>query len=311
VTSTPELRPVVAVVGATGTGKSALALELAHRFSGEVVNADSMQVYRGMDIGTAKLPVAQRQGIPHHLLDIWPIRKAANVAEYQTLARAAIEEVYARGRLPILVGGSGLYVRAVLEKFDFPGHDPQIRARIESELDRSGPGSLHARLAAEDPAAAAQILPTNTRRLVRALEVIELTGGPFVAELPASSPHFRYCALGLAGDRLALDEALARRVERMWDEGFVAEVIGLPGLAGSPTASRALGYRQILAMLAGEVDEATAKAQTIRATRKFARRQDKWFRRDASVHWLDIGDRDLGARAQVVVRRFLGSSDRD
>ncbi len=299
------------MVGATGTGKSALAVTLAERFNGEVVNADSMQVYLGMDIGTAKLTETERRGVPHHLLDIWPVTKAANVAEYQRLARAVIADVHDRGRLPILVGGSGLYLRAVLEEFDFPGHDPAIRSRLTDELAELGVAQMHRRLGDLDPAAAAQILPTNARRVIRALEVIELTGGTFTAALPEKRAHYRSLAIGLTRDRGDLDELIATRVRRMWQQGFVDEVAGLDGLAGSPTASRALGYRQILSMLAGDCDEEVAMTETIRATRKFARRQDSWFRRDTSVRWFDAAAEDLTVCAQDAVELFceVGGGD--
>lgn len=301
----PGRGPVLAVVGATATGKSDMAVALAQRFDGEVVNADSMQVYRGMDIGTAKLPVAQRGGVPHHLLDVWDVRKAANVAEYQHLARSAIAGIHARGRLPILTGGSGLYVRAVLDELDFPGLDPVVRARLTAELARVGAATLHRRLADLDPAAAAAILPGNGRRIVRALEVIETTGRPFTATLPELRRHYRHLTLGLARPRAALDAAIADRVDRMWAQGFVAEVAGLADLPGSPTASRALGYRQILTHLAGDTDEVTARDETIRATRKFARRQESWFRRDPTVVWLAADDGDAVRHAQAAVEAFL------
>lgn len=302
---------VIAVVGATGTGKSDLALELALRHNGEVVNADSMQVYRGMDIGTAKLPIDQRRGVVHHLLDIWPVTQAANVAEYQRLARRRIEAIHARGRLPILVGGSGLYVRAVLEEFDFPGHDPGVRTQLEAQLRELGPNRMHERLAAVDPAAAQRILPTNGRRIVRALEVIEITGGPFAAALPQPRPHYSVCTVGLRWDRESLDAALSERVDRMWTAGLVDEVAGLTGLRGSPTASRALGYRQVLDLLDGLCDEESAKEATVRATRKFARRQEAWFRRDDSIHWLEARSPTLGINAQATVEQFLASGEQD
>ncbi len=302
---------VIAVVGATGTGKSDLALELALRHNGEVVNADSMQVYRGMDIGTAKLPIEQRRGVVHHLLDIWPVTQAANVAEYQRLARQQIDAIHARGRLPILVGGSGLYVRAVLEEFDFPGHDPRVRTRLEAQLGDLGSNRMHDLLAAVDPAAAQRILPTNGRRIVRALEVIEITGGPFAAALPLPRPHYLACTVGLRRDRESLDAALSERVDRMWTAGLVDEVAGLTGLRGSPTASRALGYRQVLDLLGGLCDEESAKEATVRATRKFARRQEAWFRRDDSIRWLEAQSPTLGIRAQAAVEEFLASGERD
>jgi tRNA dimethylallyltransferase len=280
--------PLVALVGPTGTGKSDLGVALAERLGGEVVNADSMQLYRGMDVGTAKLTPAERRGVPHHLLDVWPVTERASVAEYQRLARAAVDEIRGHGRLPLLVGGSGLYVRAVLDELDFPGTDPARRARLEAELAAAGPASLHARLSRVDPAAARDILPSNGRRLVRALEVVELTGRPFAATLPAAGPAENTVQIGL--DRPAeLDRLVAERVHRMWRRGLVDEVRALvgQGLRDGPTASRALGYRHVLDFLDGRYDEATARAETIRATRRFVRRQRSWFRRDPRIHWLD------------------------
>jgi tRNA dimethylallyltransferase len=289
---------VIAVVGPTAAGKSALSIELADRLGGEVVNADSMQLYQGMDIGTAKLTMAEREGIAHHLLDIWPVHQAASVAEYQTLARAEIDKIVARGRVPLLVGGSGLYVRAVLEDFDFPGTDNALRASLEAELATVGPGELHRRLAEVDPQAAARILPSNGRRIVRALEVISLTGRPFTAALP-TEPKRVYEAVQLAVDRDDLDERIERRVEKMWRAGFVDEVRGLEaaGLRGGVTASRALGYQQILGFLDGSLSEAEAFAATVTGTRRFVRRQRSWFRRDPSVVWLDGAAQDLVDRS--------------
>ena len=282
---------VIAVLGPTAAGKSELALRLAGDVGGEIINADSMQLYAGMDIGTAKLTVAERRGIPHHLLDVWDVRYPANVAEYQRLARAAIAEVTGRGRVPILAGGSGLYLRAALDELDFPGTDPAVRDRLEQELDRDGPGPLHARLAALDPAAARGILPSNGRRIVRALEVIEVSGRPFTATLPQYESVYPAVHLGLRVPRAELDERIAVRVDRMWQAGFVAEVRRLDqaGLRAGRTASRALGYAQVLRFLAGEWTERQAREETIKATRRFARRQEAWFRRDPRVTWLDAG----------------------
>ncbi|WSA12611.1 tRNA (adenosine(37)-N6)-dimethylallyltransferase MiaA [Micromonospora sp. NBC_01813] len=286
---------VVALIGPTAAGKSALSIELAQELDAEVVNADSMQLYRGLDIGTAKLAVDERAGVPHHLLDIWPVTTPASVAEYQRLARAAIDDILRRGRLPLLVGGSGLYVRAVLEHFEFPGTDPQLRARLEAELVEAGPAPLHARLAAADPAAAAAILPGNGRRIVRALEVIELTGNPFTAALPEPAPYYDAVQLGVDLPTDQLDERIAARVDRMWTAGLVAETHALvgEGLRDGRTASRALGYQQVLRMIDGGCDEAQARADTVRATRRFVRRQRSWFRRDHRVRWLDGSERDL------------------
>lgn len=287
--------PVVAVVGPTAAGKSALSIALAQALGGEVVNADSMQLYRGMDIGTAKLTPAERAGVPHHLLDIWEVTEPASVAQYQRLARAAVDDIRARGRVPLLVGGSGLYVRAVLEEFDFPGTDPALRARLEQELALVGPASLHARLRAVDPEAAAHILPSNGRRIVRALEVIELTGRPFIASLPAPAPVYPSVRIGVDRDVAELDERIAVRVMRMWAAGLVDEVRSLVprGLLAGRTARRALGYQQVLRFLAGELTEEQARVETIRATRRFVRRQRSWFRRDREIHWLDAGRPDL------------------
>ncbi|WP_245715061.1 tRNA (adenosine(37)-N6)-dimethylallyltransferase MiaA [Micromonospora inyonensis] len=295
---------VVAVVGPTAAGKSALSIALAHALDGEVVNADSMQLYRGMDIGTAKLTPAERGGVPHHLLDIWPVTEPASVAEYQRLARAAVDDILARGRVPLLVGGSGLYVRAVLERFEFPGTDPELRGRLERELAALGPAPLYERLRAVDPAAAAGILPGNGRRIVRALEVVELTGAPFAASLPEPTPFYPSVQLGVDLDTALLDERVARRVDRMWAAGLVAETRELVGhgLPEGRTASRALGYQQVLRFLAGGSTEAEAHDETIRATRRFVRRQRSWFRRDPRVHWLDATAPDLVDVALRVVR---------
>ena len=282
---------VIAVVGPTATGKSDLAVALAQRVDGEVINADSMQLYAGMDIGTAKLPPAERGGIEHHLLDIWPITKSAAVAEYQVLARLAIAAIHDRGKVPILVGGSGLYLRGALDRLEFPGESPEIRRRLYAELAEVGPAALHARLADQDPLAAAAILATNGRRIVRALEVIELTGRPFTARMPGFDSLYDTVHIGL--DRADLDERVAQRVHRMMALGFLDEVRGLlpDGLRDSPTAGKALGYAQLLAVLddAGEVvgDLDDAVEQTIRGTRRFVRRQRSWFRRDLRIRWLD------------------------
>jgi len=280
---------VIAVIGATATGKSGLAVALARALGGEVVNADSMQLYQGMDIGTAKEPAAARQGVPHHLLDIWPVTRTANVADYQKLARAAIDDIIARGRIPVLVGGSGLYIRAALDDLDFPRTDGVIRSRLETELAGVGAAVLHARLARLDPAAAGAILPTNGRRIVRALEVIEITGRPFTASMPTYDQGRPAVQLGLTLPRPQLDERIAARVDRMWQAGFEAEVKALVyrGLRDGKTASRALGYQQMLRHLDGELTLAEARDETVKATRRFARRQESWFRRDPRVHWLD------------------------
>lgn len=292
----PVRPPVVAVVGPTAAGKSDLAVELASRLPGEVVNADSMQVYRGMDIGTAKPTPVERRGIRHHVLDVLDVAEPATVAEFQSLARAAIDYCLGRGVLPVVVGGSALYVRAVLDRFEFPGTDPALRARLERDLAVVGARGLHERLTNVDPGAAAAILPTNGRRIVRALEVVELTGRPFSATLPSRTYLYdRVVQLGLDVPREVLDRRIEERVDRMWRAGLVDEVRTLEeaGLRDSRTARRALGYVQVLAFLAGEYDEAEARARTIQATRRFARRQDAWFRRDPRISWLRFDADDL------------------
>jgi tRNA dimethylallyltransferase len=287
--------PVVAVVGPTATGKTALAVALARRIGAEVVNADSMQLYRGMDIGTAKPDASERSGVPHHLLDVWDVREAASVADYRRMARAEVDRLRGQGTVPLLVGGSGLYVRAVLDELNFPGTDPAVRARLEAELAAVGAPALHARLAAVDPAAGAAVLPSNGRRIVRALEVVELTGGPFRAQLPEPRPHYPSVVVGLDREPAELDARVARRVDRMWAQGFVAEVEALAaaGLRQGPTASRALGYAQVLAQFDGELTAEEARERTISTTRRFVRRQRSWFRRDPATTWLDAGRPDL------------------
>jgi len=300
---------VVAVVGATATGKSDLAVELALRLGGEVVNADSMQLYRGMDVGTAKLDLPQRRGVPHHLLDVWDVREPASVAVYQRLARQAIADIADRGRLAVLVGGSGLYVRAVLDDIEFPGTDRTVRARLDEELAELGPEALHARLAAIDPLAAAAILPGNGRRVVRALEVVEITGERFTASLPAYRYALPAVQVGLELPRADLDGRISDRVDRMWEGGLVEEVRRLErrGLREGRTASKALGYAQVLRHLAGECSADEARAETVQATRRFARRQDTWFRRDPRVRWLGAdGTRELDARAEMAERLVGG-----
>ncbi|MEQ4303171.1 tRNA (adenosine(37)-N6)-dimethylallyltransferase MiaA [Plantactinospora sp. B6F1] len=294
---------IVAVVGPTATGKSDLSIDLAKAIGAEVVNADSMQLYRGMDVGTAKLTPAERAGVPHHLLDIWAVTEPASVAAYQTLARAAVADILDRGRVPLLVGGSGLYVRAVLDEFEFPGTDPLVRARLEAELAESGPAPMYARLRAADPVAAENILPGNGRRIVRALEVIELTGAPFTAALPRPTPYYDAVQLGVDRATEALDERIALRVDRMWADGLVAETRALVerGLRDGRTASRALGYQQVLRLLDGEISEPEARADTIRATRRFVRRQRSWFRRDPRIHWLDGARPDLAEAALALL----------
>lgn len=306
VSSHPNPRPVVAVVGATAAGKSDLALDLAERLGGEVVNTDSMQVYRGMDIGTAKLPPDEWRGIPHHLLDVLDVTEPATVAEFQGWAREIIDDCRERGVLPVLVGGSALYTRAILDEFEFPGTDPDVRERLEEELADVGAGALHARLAQVDPAAAQQVLPSNGRRVVRALEVIEITGRPFAASLPEQRYHYdRAVQVGVDIDRETLDRRIKQRVDEMWERGFVDEVRALAdrGLREGRTASRALGYQQVLGFLDGELTEDEARERTVTGTRRFARRQDSWFRKDSRITWVAYDDPGRVERALQAIRR--------
>jgi tRNA dimethylallyltransferase len=289
----PVVRPI-AIVGPTAAGKSELGLALARALGGEVVNTDSMQLYRGMDVGTAKLTVAERQGVAHHLLDVWDVREEASVAAYQGMARAVVDELLARGVTPVLVGGSGLYVRAVLDDLQFPGTDAAVRAGLEAELAAHGAPALHRRLAEVDPGAAERILPGNGRRIVRALEVVALTGKPFTAALPGQRPVYDAVQIGVDVDYADLDRRIDTRVDRMWAQGLVGEVRRLAeqGLREGRTASRALGYAQVLAHLDGSATEDEARTATAQATRRFARRQRSWFRRDAGITWLPA-DREL------------------
>ncbi|MCT2590589.1 tRNA (adenosine(37)-N6)-dimethylallyltransferase MiaA [Streptomyces sp. N2-109] len=308
-TPTPTPR-VIAVVGPTAAGKSDLGVALAQQLGGEVINADSMQLYQGMDIGTAKLSPAERRGVPHHLLDVWDVTVAASVAEYQRLAREEIDRLLARDRTPVLVGGSGLYVRGAIDVMEFPGTDPAVRTRLEGELAERGSGWLHGRLAHADPAAAHAILPSNGRRVVRALEVIEITGRPFTANLPGHESMYPTLQIGVDVGRPELHRRIADRVDGMWAAGLVDEVRELEaaGLREGRTASRALGYQQVLTALAGDCTEDEARAETIRATKRFARRQDSWFRRDPRVHWLSgaAADRaELTDRALTLLERAV------
>jgi tRNA dimethylallyltransferase len=301
--------PIVAVVGATASGKTGLSLDLADRLGGEVVNTDAMQVYRGMDVGTAKLPEAERRGIPHHLLDTLTVREPATVAEFQGWAREVIDRLRGAGTTPVLVGGSALYTRAILDRFDFPGTDDAVRERWEQELAERGPAALHAVLAERDADSAARILPENGRRIVRALEVGELTGQPFSASLPRleyAEPHT--VQVGVDIDRETLDHRIAERVDAMFASGFVDEVRRLldHGLAEGRTAPRAIGYRQVVAHLRGELTADQAKEQTAKATRRFARRQDSWFRKDPRIVWLRYDDPELVDKAVEAVRGVGG-----
>jgi tRNA dimethylallyltransferase len=289
--------PTLALLGPTASGKSALAVRLAVHLttqgrSAEIVNADSMLVYRGMDIGTAKPTLEERGGIPHHLIDILDIDQTATVADFQRLARDAITSCHGRGVVPIVVGGSALYLRAILDEFAFPGTDPAVRAELEAELEQLGPLALYERLSRLDPEAAVEMQPMNGRRVVRALEVIALTGS-----YRATLPEHRYALpgvvqVGLAIDRAEMDARIQRRVDEMWAKGLIGEVAALAerGLRGGVTASRALGYRQVLAYLDGLCTEEQARKDTAAGTRRFARRQLGWWRRDPRILWVDALD---------------------
>ncbi|MBB5856675.1 tRNA (adenosine(37)-N6)-dimethylallyltransferase MiaA [Amycolatopsis umgeniensis] len=296
------IRPV-AVVGPTATGKTALAVELALTLGGEVVNADALQLYRGMDIGTAKATAEERRGVPHHLLDVLDVTETASVAAYQRDARERIEELLADGRVPILTGGSGLYVQAVLDDLKFPGTDPAVRARLTAEADEIGVAAMHARLTGLDPIAATAILPTNTRRIVRALEVIEITGEPFSANLPKPGPaRYDTVLIGVDREPAELDVRVDSRVELMFEAGLVGEVRSLlgHGLRDGLTASRALGYQQVIAALDADEDFQAAADATAQATRRFVRRQRSWFRRDKRIEWFDGGSERLAERVLEV-----------
>ncbi len=288
---------MIAVVGPTGSGKSDLAVALALALDGEVINADAMQFYRGMDIGTAKIPAAERRGIPHHLLDILDVTEEASVADFQQQARALIADIHARGKRAILVGGSGLYVRAALDVLEFPGTDPRIRQRLEAELAASGAAPLRQRLADVDPASAARLV--DDRRLIRALEVHEVTGRPFSSFMPGREYFRPAVQIGLAVDRDVLRERLATRVHAMVERGLLEEVrrLDAAGLRRGKTAPRALGYAQFLRVIDDEADVARAADETIVATRQFARRQLTWFRADPRIRWLDWQDAELTAKA--------------
>jgi tRNA dimethylallyltransferase len=281
---------LIVICGATATGKSDLAVTLAQEINAEIINADSMQLYKGMDIGTAKITAQERKGIPHHLMDLLDVTQDANVAWFQENARAAITQIHARGKNVIVVGGTGLYIKAILDELNFPDTDPVVRAELELEFATKGIGPLFERLEKLDPAAALAIDKANSRRVIRALEVIKITGKPFTANLPReeSSRYPDAKQFGLVMDRDALSERISHRVERMWEQGFVAEVekLLLAGITQGVTAQRALGYAQVIAQLEGKVSEEEAKEETKRATRQYARRQETWFSRDERITWI-------------------------
>ena len=308
-----SLDRLVVVVGPTASGKSALAVDLALALAGEVVNADAVQLFRGMDVGSAKVTEAERRGVPHHLLDVLDVHQATSVAAYQREARAVVDDCLARGVTPVLVGGSSLYVRAVVDDFDFPGTDPAVRDRYLRRLEAEGTEALHAELARVAPEAARHVLPSNGRRVARALEVTEISGRPFRATLPPfRSVYPHVTLLGLDVPRPVLDERITRRVDAMWRDGIVDEVRSLldAGLADSPTASRSIGYQQVLALLRGELTDEEARAETVRGTRAFARRQDRMFHQDPRVHWLPHDADDLLEQALAVLEAQEGDEAR-
>jgi tRNA dimethylallyltransferase len=300
--ATQPVQPVIAIVGPTATGKSELALDLAERLDGEIVGADAMQLYRGMDIGTAKVPPEERRGIAHHQIDVLDVRDEASVAAYQRHGRADAAAIQGRGRAVVVVGGSGLYVRALLDQIEFPGTDPAVRAAWEARAAEAGPGELHAALAQRDPEAAAVIGPGNTRRIVRALEVIEVTGQPFTAKLPRYRYALPAVQIGLDGPVDVIDQAIDRRVAQMIDAGLLGEVEALveSGLRDGRTASRATGYAEALAVLDGTMSLDQARDAIVLATRRLARRQRKWFRRDPRVTWIDAGPGAADRAAQIL-----------
>lgn len=305
---------LIAVVGPTGAGKSDLAIAIAKQIiaaggKAEIVNSDSMQFYKGMDIGTAKLSMAEREGIEHHLIDWLAITDESTAAEYQAVARTLIEKLQADGVVPIMVGGSMLYIAAVLNNFEFPARDEELRAKLEADLIEFGPHEMHRRLKAIDPVAASRIIPENGRRSVRAIEIVTLTGEPFAAALPDEPEDWQpVLEIGINGDREDLVARLEQRVHKMWQQGLVAEAQGLidQGIREGKTSSRAIGYAQALAQLDGAMTEAEAIADTVRLTQKYARRQMSWFRRDSRINWLDFQDADYETKAANLVRDWLG-----
>jgi tRNA dimethylallyltransferase len=289
---------VIAIVGPTAVGKTALSLEIAEKFSAEIINADAMQIYKGMDIGTAKLPLSQRRGIVHHQIDVLDPSEEANVSQYQKQSREIINNLLSKNVQPVLVGGSGLYVNSVLEDLEFPGTNLEVRAKYEEILDEKGVEALFQMLKEIDPKAAENILPNNARKIVRALEVNEITGKAFNAKLPEPSPIFSDVRIALDMPRDLLDQRIIDRVHQMFEDGFVDEVKSLEkNLRLGKTAFRALGYSQVLSLLSGEISEDEAITLTINATKKFARRQLSWFRRDPLIHWLDATSPDLFAQS--------------
>ena len=302
---------LIAIVGSTGTGKSELAIRIAEAMrqegqEAEIVNADAMQLYKGMDIGTAKLPLAERRVIEHHLVDVLDVTQESTAAEYQRIARAKILEIQARGAMPILVGGSMLYVAAVLNNFEFPVRDKDLRARLEQELLELGPNAMHKKLVELDASAASRIDPENGRRIVRALEIVTLTGEPFAAALPDEIDSWQeVLEIGLRMDRKILVARLEERVRGMWSKGMVEETKDLisKGLRNSVTAGYAIGYAQALAQLDGELSQEQAIESTTKLTQKYARRQMSWFKRDTRINWLEALDPEVTTLAIALVRK--------
>lgn len=304
---------LIAVVGPTGAGKSDLGLAIAQQIiktggKAQIINSDSMQFYRGMDIGTAKLALDERQGIEHHLIDWLEITDESTAAEYQAVARPLITDLQAQGIVPILVGGSMLYIAAVLNNFEFPARDAQLRLQLEQELEELGPHEMHRRLKAIDPIAASRIIPENGRRSVRAIEIVTLTGKPFAAALPDEPEDWQpVLEIGINGPREDLVQRLEKRVLKMWQQGLVEEARSLIplGVREGKTSSRAIGYSQALAQIDGTMSEAQAIADTVRLTQKYARRQMSWFRRDSRINWLDYQDSQMNSQAAALVHDWL------
>ncbi|CAN2205120.1 MiaA tRNA delta(2)-isopentenylpyrophosphate transferase [Candidatus Nanopelagicaceae bacterium] len=285
--------PLIIICGPTATGKSDLALDVAEKYDGEIINADSMQLYKGMDIGTAKLSVEERRGVPHHLLDILSVDQDASVAQYQSLARTAVDEIRGRGKAAIVVGGTGLYIKSIIDEMNFPETDPELRQKLEDEAEELGTAALYSRLQLQDPEAAGAIEPANTRRIIRALEVIAVTGQPYSANLP-SDTSLKYpeaLHIGLAMERSSLAPRIESRVHRMFEAGLVNEVEELinQGLLQGTTAQRAIGYAQVIALKRGDIKVAQAIEETIVATRQYVRRQETWFKRDSRIQWIAEG----------------------
>lgn len=301
--------PTLTIVGPTAVGKTNLAIECAERLDGELVGTDSMQAVIGMNIGTAKPTIDELGSISHHMLDVWPMSHKADVVQFRDLARKSIGEIVQRQRTPIVVGGSVLYIKAILDQFDFPATDPIIRARYEALLDQNGPEKLHELLALKDPVTAGNILPGNGRRIVRALEVIEITGEPYNSRLPEPVEEIPSIRIGLEIDRVSMDARIVKRVDQMLDFGFVAEVEYLEseGLRNAPTASRAIGYSQVLAHLSGEIGSDEMREKIIYATQKFARRQQRWFRQDPRIHWLPWDSEQLSDSVLTHFNKILSS----